>query len=607
MRKFLSILVYVKPYWKEAVLNAVFNILSAVFALFSFTMAIPFLGILFETQQLVTEKVPLDPFSMKSMMANFNYYMSSLIIDHGKPTALLMVSITVVIITFLKSLFRYLANYFITPVRTGVEKDIRNDVYDKILRLPLSYYSESKKGDILSRISSDVKEIEISIMSSLEMIIRDPATIIIFLSYMISMSIQLTLIVAVLLPISGIFIGRLGKKLKTTSFKGQKKMGFILSVIEETLSGLRIIKAFNAEEHSTQKFHEANNVYTRLQSRVFRRRYLAGPLSEFLGTVVMMILMWYGGNLVLGGKADLRPEEFIAFIIVFSQIIVPAKSLSAAFFNIQKGMASVDRINEILEADEKIMDRPDAISVQDFKSSIRFVDVSFKYNTEPVLQNINLEINKGQTIALVGQSGGGKSTLVDLIPRFIEPNSGQILLDDIPVDQYKIKDLRSLMGIVNQDPILFNDTFYNNIAFGLEGVKEEDIIKAAKVANAHNFIMDTPGGYQANIGDRGGKLSGGQRQRISIARALLKNPPILILDEATSSLDTESERLVQDAIFKLMQNRTSIVIAHRLSTIQNADQICVVQEGKIVEKGRHKELLKQEGQYFNLHRLQVYE
>lgn len=607
MRKFFSILIYVKPYWKEAILNAVFNILSAVFALFSFTMAIPFLGILFETQQLVTEKVALDPFSMKSLMASFNYYMSLLIIDHGKTTALLVVSITVVIITFLKSLFRYLANYFITPVRTGVEKDIRNDVYAKILRLPLSYYSESKKGDILSRISGDVKEIEISIMSSLEMIFRDPATIIIFLSYMISMSIQLTLIVAVLLPISGIFIGRLGKKLKTTSFKGQKKMGFILSIIEETLSGLRIIKAFNAEEHSTRKFHEANNIYTRLQSRVFRRRYLAGPLSEFLGTVVMMILMWYGGNLVLGGKADLRPEEFIAFIIVFSQIIVPAKSLSAAFFNIQKGMASVDRINEILDADEKIMDKPDAIPVAEFKSSITFIDVSFRYNTEPVLQSIDLEIRKGQTVALVGQSGGGKSTLVDLIPRFIEPNSGQVLLDGIPVDLYKIKDLRNLMGIVNQEPILFNDSFYNNIAFGLEGLDEEAIINAAKVANAHEFIMETPGGYQANIGDRGGKLSGGQRQRISIARALLKNPPILILDEATSSLDTESERLVQDAIFKLMQNRTSIVIAHRLSTIKNADQICVIQEGRIVEKGRHKELIKQEGQYYNLHRLQVYE
>jgi subfamily B ATP-binding cassette protein MsbA len=384
-------------------------------------------------------------------------------------------------------------------------------------------------------------------------------------------------------------------------------MGFILSIIEETLSGLRIIKAFNAEEHSTRKFHEANNIYTRLQSRVFKRRYLASPLSEFLGTVVMMILMWYGGNLVLGGKADLRPEEFIAFIIVFSQIIVPAKSLSAAFFNVQKGMASVDRINEILDADEKITDKPDAIPVKEFNRSIEFIEVNFKYNTEPVLQNVNLEISKGQTVAIVGQSGGGKSTLVDLIPRFIEPVSGTVLLDGKSVDQYKIKDLRSLMGIVNQEPILFNDTFYNNIAFGLEGVEEEDIIKAAKVANAHEFIMDTPDGYQTNIGDRGGKLSGGQRQRISIARALLKNPPILILDEATSSLDTESERLVQDAIFKLMQNRTSIVIAHRLSTIKNADQICVIQEGRIVEKGRHKELLQKEGQYYNLHRLQVYE
>ena len=607
MKKFFSILSYVKPYWKEAILNAVFNILSAVFALFSFTMAIPFLGILFETQQFVTEKVPLDLFSMKSIMGNFNYYMSTLIITQGKATALLVVSIAVVIVTLFKNLFKYLANYFITPVRTGVEKDIRNDVYDKILRLPLSYYTESKKGDILAKISGDVKEIEISIVSSLEMIFRDPATIIIFLTYMISMSVELTLIVAVLLPISGFFIGRLGKKLKTTSFKGQKKMGFILSIIEETLTGLRIIKAFNAEDHATEKFHLANNIYVRLQSRVYRRRYLAGPMSEFLGTVVMMVLMWYGGNLVLGGKATLRPEEFIAFIIVFSQIIVPAKALSSAYFNIQKGMASVDRIDEILDADEKIIDKPGASSVNEFKSLIKFVNVNFSYNTEPVLQDINLEVRKGETVALVGQSGGGKSTLVDLIPRFIEPISGQVLLDDIPIDDLKIKDLRSLMGIVNQEPILFNDTFYNNIAFGLDNVKEEDVINSAKVANAHSFIMDTPGGYQANIGDRGGKLSGGQRQRISIARALLKNPPILILDEATSSLDTESERLVQDAILKLMQNRTSIVIAHRLSTIKNADQICVIQEGHIVERGRHTELLKLGGQYFNLHRLQVYE
>ncbi len=607
MKKFLSILSYVKPYWKEAILNAVFNILSAVFALFSFTMAIPFLGILFETQQFVTEKVPFDLFSMKSILGNFNYYMSTLIIIQGKTTALLVVSIAVVIVTFFKSLFKYLANYFITPVRTGVERDIRNDVYDKILRLPLSYYTESKKGDILAKISGDVKEIEISIISSLEMIFRDPATIIIFLSYMISMSVELTLIVAVLLPLSGFFIGRLGKKLKTTSFKGQKKMGSILSIIEETLTGLRIIKAFNAEDHSTEKFYQANNIYRQIQSRVHRRRYLASPMSEFLGTVVMMVLMWYGGNLVLGGNASLKPEEFIAFIIVFSQVIVPAKALSSAYFNVQKGMASVDRIDEIMDADEKIIDKPGARSVNEFMNSIKFVNVNFSYNTEPVLQDINLEIGKGETIALVGQSGGGKSTLVDLIPRFIEPISGQVLLDDFMVSDYKIKDLRNLMGIVNQEPILFNDTFYNNIAFGLKNVKEEDVINAAKVANAHSFIMDTPGGYQANIGDRGGKLSGGQRQRISIARALLKNPPVLILDEATSSLDTESERLVQDAILKLMQNRTSVVIAHRLSTIKNADQICVIQEGRIVERGRHKELLKLKGQYFNLHRLQVYD
>ncbi len=606
MKQFREVLSYIKPYWKQAGLNIFFNILSAIFALFSFTMAIPFLGILFETQDAASVKVPFE-FSMDSIMTNLNYYMTQIVLVHGKPRALLYVSIAVVVVTFFKTSFVYLANYFIAPVRTGVERDIRNKIYSKVLRLPLAYYSEARKGDILSRISTDVKEVEISIMSSLEMLFRDPATIIIFLISMFLMSFQLTLMVLILLPISGFFIGRLGKKLKTTSFKGQKKMGFLLSVIEESLSGLRIIKAFNAEGFFIKKFSRTNEIFTMLQNKIHRRRYLAGPLSEFSGTVVMMILMFYGGRMVLVGDSTLSPEVFITFIIVFSQIINPAKSFSGAYFNLQKGLASMDRIGEILNAQETIVEKDDAIPISSFKELIQYDEVNFKYNTEPVLKNINLNIQKGQTIALVGQSGGGKSTLADLLPRFIEPQSGIIKIDGVSIDMYKIVDLRNLMGIVTQEPILFNDTFFNNIAFGLTGMSEEMVIGAAKVANAHDFIVDTPLGYQANIGERGNKLSGGQRQRISIARALLKNPPILILDEATSSLDTESEKLVQDAILKLMENRTSIVIAHRLSTIKNADEICVIQNGEIVERGRHRELIVKKGHYHSLHKLQVYD
>ncbi|MDX2444038.1 MAG: ABC transporter ATP-binding protein [Bacteroidales bacterium] len=606
MKQFLEVFSYIKPYWKQAGLNIFFNILSAIFALFSFTMAIPFLGILFETQDAASVKVPFE-FSMDSIMTNLNYYMTQIVLIHGKPRALLYVSIAVVVVTFFKTSFVYLANYFIAPVRTGVERDIRNKIYSKVLRLPLAYYSEARKGDILSRISTDVKEVEISIMSSLEMLFRDPATIIIFLISMFLMSFQLTLMVLILLPISGFFIGRLGKKLKTTSFKGQKKMGFLLSVIEESLSGLRIIKAFNAEGFFIKKFRRTNEMFTMLQNKIHRRRYLAGPLSEFSGTVVMMILMFYGGRMVLVGDSTLSPEVFITFIIVFSQIINPAKSFSGAYFNLQKGLASMDRIGEILNAQETIVEKDDAIPISSFKELIQYDEVNFKYNTEPVLKNINLNIQKGQTIALVGQSGGGKSTLADLLPRFIEPQSGIIKIDGVSIDMYKIVDLRNLMGIVTQEPILFNDTFFNNIAFGLTGMSEEMVIGAAKVANAHDFIVDTPLGYQANIGERGNKLSGGQRQRISIARALLKNPPILILDEATSSLDTESEKLVQDAILKLMENRTSIVIAHRLSTIKNADEICVIQNGEIVERGCHRELIAKKGHYHSLHKLQVYD
>jgi subfamily B ATP-binding cassette protein MsbA len=605
MKRFFRIAKLLKPYMGYCSLNVLFNILSAVFALFSFAMVIPFLNILFESQPYVAEPAPFK-LSGEVIEQNFSYYVTQVIDQYGKANALLAVCIIVIIITLFKNGFKFLANYFMAPIRTGAERDIRNSVYDKILKLSLSYYNEARKGDVISRISLDVKEIEISIMSSLEMVFRDPITIVIFLGSMFILSVHLTLFVLILLPISGLIIGRIGKNLRSTSFRGQKKMGVMLSIIEETLSGLRIIKAFNAEKKVTQRFHSANNFFTRIMNKVHRRRYLAPPLSEFLGTAVLMILMWYGGILVLRDVTNLSPETFIAFIVIFSQIITPAKAFSTAYFNIQKGLASAERIDQILEAPILIREKQKPVPIAGFNDSIEFSNVYFKYEKDFVLKDINLTIKKGKTVALVGKSGGGKSTLADLVPRFMDVTSGKLLIDGMPVEDYRISDLRDLIGIVSQQPILFNDSFFNNIAFGLNGASEEDVIAAAKVANAHDFILETSNGYYTNVGDAGNKLSGGEKQRISIARAVLKNPPILILDEATSALDTESERLVQEAILNLMKNRTSIVIAHRLSTIKYADEICVIHEGEIVERGKHSELLRKKGYYYRLHNLQMF-
>ena len=605
MKWFIRILKLLKPYLGYCSRNVLFNVLSAVFALFSFTLIIPFLGILFENQPYVTEPVHFK-LSAEGIEQNFGYYMTKIIEHYGKANALLFVSIMVIIITLFKNGFKYFANYYMAPIRTGVEKDLRNNIYDKILRLPLSYYTEAKKGDVISRISVDVKEIELSIMSSLEMLFRDPITVVLFLGAMFILSVHLTLFVLILLPISGLIIGRIGKNLRSTSFRGQEKMGAILSFIEETLTGLRIIKAFNAEEKMTRQFNSVNYSYTRIMNKVYRRQYLAPPLSEFLGTAALMILMWYGGTLVLGDETSLSPGTFIAFIVIFSQIITPAKGFSTAYFNIQKGLASAERVNQILDAPIIVKEKQNPVPITGFNHSIEFRNVYFKYENDYVLENINLTIEKAKTIALVGKSGGGKSTLADLIPRFMDITSGQLLIDGIPIEDFSLYDLRNLMGIVNQQPILFNDSFFNNIAFGMGGAGKEDVIAAAKVANAHNFIMETANDYNTNVGEGGNKLSGGEKQRISIARAVLKNPPILVLDEATSSLDTESESLVQEAILNLMKNRTSIVIAHRLSTIKHADMICVVHEGKIVERGKHAELLKKKGYYYRLHNLQMF-
>ncbi|MFC2112624.1 ABC transporter ATP-binding protein [Bacteroidota bacterium] len=605
MKRFKTIVGYIKPYWFYAALNIIFNILSAFFALFSFVMAIPFLRILFETQELVTEPAPFV-LNMESVQHNFNYYISAIVLEFGHAKALMMVSVLVVILAMLKTGFKFLANYYITPVRVGVVKDIRNKVYNKTLRLPMSYFSESRKGDLMARVGMDVNEIELSVMSSLEMIFRDPITIIVFLISMFVMSFQLTIFALVLLPFSGLLIGRIGKNLRKESRKLQGQQGTLLSILEETLTGMRIVKAFNGEKKMIRKFSGLNQDYTNTITKVYRRRFLASPMSEFLGTVVMMILMYIGGTIVLNQTSPLDPESFIAYLIVFSQIITPAKSFSTGYYNIQKGMAAFERVEQILDTKIIIKDIPDAQAVLDFETEIEYRDVSFAYDTEPVLKNIELKIEKGKTLAIVGKSGSGKSTLVDLLPRFIDPVEGAILINGKDIKSYKITDLRNLMGIVSQQSILFNDSFYNNIAFGLDKVNPEDVMKAAKIANAHDFIMETEKDYQTNVGDAGSKLSGGQKQRISIARALLKNPPILILDEATSSLDTESEKYVQEAIENLMKNRTSIVIAHRLSTVKYADEIIVIEEGRIEERGKHADLLEKKGLYAKYHMLQMF-
>lgn len=605
MRKYKKILRYLIPHWPKITYNVIFNILSTIFSVFSLTMIIPFLGILFETQPIVETPVPLK-LSGESITHNFNYYIGLLITKYSEFYALLFIGMLVGLTSLLRNGFKYFAMYHLAATRTGVVKDMRNVLYDKSIDLPLSYYSNERKGDIISRMTNDVQQIELSVISSLEMIFREPITIIVYLTTLFIMSPTLTLFVLVLLPLSGFIIGRIGKTLRSTALKGQSKLGIILATIEETITGLRIIKVFNAEEKIKNRFYSLNSLYTKVMTKMYRRHYLAAPTSEFLGTMVVVIIMIYGGAMVIGGESSLSSQGFIGYIAIFSQIISPAKSFSRAYYNIQKGMASADRIDDIMKAKNTIVEIKNPLPINSFNECIEYKDVSFRYDKENVLNNINLVIPKGKTIALVGQSGAGKSTLVDLLPRILDVTKGEISLDGNNIKNLKIKDLRALMGNVNQEAILFNDNFFNNIAFGSNNVSEEQVIKAAKIANAHGFINKTPNGYYTNIGDSGNKLSGGQRQRVSIARAVLHNPPILILDEATSALDTESEKLVQTALSKVMQNRTSIVIAHRLSTVINADLICVLHEGEIIEKGDHQQLIAKDGIYKKLHDTQMF-
>jgi subfamily B ATP-binding cassette protein MsbA len=605
MRKFLRVLGYIKPYWVYAMLNVISNILVIVFSLVSFVMLIPFLNLLFGMEELVLTRPELQ-FNAESVASFLNYYISTIIVEKGKIDALIFICFILLTSFFFRNLSRFLAMFFLAKVRVHAVRDIRDELYKKILVLPLSYFNVRKKGDIMSRVTTDVQEIDFSIMHYLEIIFRDPFTIVAYYVTLMIMSPELTLFVTILLPVAGYVIGVIGRNLRKESRTGQARFAGLLSVIEETISGLRIIKAFTAIDFSNMRFREMNKNYSKLMVKILRTRDLSSPMSEFLSSVVIITVLWYGGGLVLGNSGTISAAVFITYILIFSQIIPPAKSFSTGYYSIQKGIASADRIFEVLDAEELIMEKPDAKRIYDFKEKIEYRDVSFKYQVDEVLSNIHAEIPKGRIVALVGPSGGGKSTFVDLLPRFYDTIGGEIQIDGTNIKDYRIDDIRSLMGIVTQESILFNDSVYNNIVFGKPDVKKEDVIEAAKVANAHEFITAMEEGYDTNIGDRGTKLSGGQRQRISIARAILRNPPILILDEATSSLDSESERLVQDALLKVMKDRTSIVIAHRLSTIKFADEIIVLEKGKIAEKGNHEQLIKTGGLYKRLHDLQTF-
>lgn len=604
MKNLLKVLRYAIPYWGFALLNILFNFISILFSLISFAAVVPVLNILFKLEKPM-ESVGKLKWNFESLKDHLYFQIGAWIDKYDELTVLAAICVILVVVYLLKNLFRYLAMYYMAEVRNGVVRDIRNALYLKILILPLSYYSEKKKGDIISRMTTDVQEVEWSVLSSLEMMFRDPVTIISYLVTLFIMDYELTLMVIVLLPLSGLLIGQIGKSLKRTSAKGQIKMGELLSTIEETISGLRNIKAFNAIEWANSNFQETNHRYNRLMVRLYRKRDLASPLSEFLGIAVSVFVIWYGGKIILSPGSTMDAAIFISYIIVFSQLINPIKAISTAIYNIQKGAASVERIEQVLAAEEVITEKENALHINEFSTQIEYRNVWFRYEQEDVLKNINLVIPKGKSIALVGASGSGKSTMADLLPRFYDVTQGEILIDGTPIREFFISDVRGLMGIVSQETILFNATVFDNIAFGMQNVSMDDIIAAAKVANAHEFIMQMPEGYETNIGDRGIKMSGGQRQRISIARAVLRNPPVMILDEATSALDTESERLVQDALINLMQNRTSLVIAHRLSTVQHADEIIVMQKGEIVERGTHTELMAKQGAYKRLHDMQT--
>ncbi|MBQ1799286.1 MAG: ABC transporter ATP-binding protein [Prevotella sp.] len=622
MKEFLQVLRrFVPPYKKYLILSVIFNILSAVLNIFSFAALIPILQILFQTgeAEAATSMMAWDWGNAQTvLMNNLNYFVNGLIADYGPTTTLLFIGLFLAITTFLKTGAYFLTSACIVPIRTGVVRDIRNQLYRKITSLPLGFFSEERKGDIIARMSGDVQEVENSIMSSLDMLFKNPVLIIAYFATLIFISWQLTLFTLVIVPVMGWFMGIVGRRLKQDSVKAQALWSDTMSQVEETLGGLRIIKAFCAEGKMNKRFDQVNSAYRNDLMRVNIRQSSAHPMSEFLGTVMIVIVLWFGGILVLNNQAITGPT-FIYYMVILYSIINPLKEFSKAGYNIPKGLASMERIDKILMAENTIQEPANPKHIDGFNHQIEFKNVSFKYGEQWVLKDINLIIPKGKTIAIVGQSGSGKSTLVDLIPRYYDVQEGEVLIDGINVKDLGIHDLRQLIGNVNQEAILFNDSFRNNISFGIPEIPESPdypdnpdtpeqlqkrIEEAAKIANAYDFIMQSENGFDTNIGDRGGRLSGGQRQRVSIARAILKNPPILILDEATSALDTESERLVQDALERLMKTRTTVAIAHRLSTIKNADEICVLHEGSIVERGTHEELLSFDGYYKKLNDMQ---
>ena len=604
MKDFFRILKYAKPYYLYAILNIVFNILTVLFSLVSLTMVIPFLGLLFGTISVENTRPEVFSLTPESLKDHFYYEINTIIISGEKQDALLFICILILITFFLRNLFRYLSLYFLTPIRNGVVHDLRSSLHKKVISLPIGFFTEKRRGDITSRMTTDLVEIEWSIMSSLEMIFRDPLQIIVYLITLILISPQLTLFVVILFPITGFIIAKIGKSLKKSSVKTQEKMADILSVLDENIGGLKIIKLFDAEKNAHKKFDKESNQYKKLMTSLLRKKDMSSPISEYLSTIIMVVVMWFGGKLVLAGDSILNPEEFIGYILIFSQIIPPAKSFTTAYYRLQKGAAASARVYELIDTENNITDTENPISVNKIEKEVSIQNVSFKYENSAILNKISFNIPKGKTVAIVGKSGSGKTTIADLCARFYDIKEGEICIDNNNIKDIRISDLRKLMGVVSQDSILFNDTIYNNILIGNPKASKEEVFIASRIANAEEFILENENGYETNIGERGDKLSGGQKQRISIARAILKNPEFLILDEATSSLDTQSEKLVQIALSNLMKKRTTLVIAHRLSTIKDADEIIVLQEGNIVERGSHSNLIKLNGHYKKLIDLQ---